>query len=527
MPERPNQLNYRPNVVFSLKNYGNFNILVRLALKLSALKRLKTTYNYNKRQSDQVLDMSKNSPRTLVQKIFDAHLIKAQSGASLVQVDRMYMDESSYLCFDTLRAARLNVKTPGNMYVMVSHLAPTYEREKGPTDPEIKWIFEKLEDVSERFDVHVLRYDDSRQGIYHVVGPEQGITLPGMLMAGTDSHMTTHGALGALTFSVGYDEAVHVLVSDTLWVYEFEVLNLRLDGHLPSGVGAKDLALYAVSSLGASGASNCIVEITGETLLSLPPAGRMTLCNLMVEAGARGAVMPVDDITLDYVTRRPGAPKGAKLDKALSWWKELVPDRGARYDRSLCIDVSEVEPTVSWGTTTAQVAAIGGHVPDPAQAENGKIAKACSDALNYMALTPGHPIAGIPIDQVFIGSCTNGRIEDLREAAAVLQGRKAVVPGLVTPGSTPVRLQAEQEGLHRVFLDAGLAWGEAGCSMCFGHHDAIVSPGNRCASTTNRSFPGRQGPNARTHLMSPAMAAAAAVTGCITDYRSLMSREEN
>ena len=459
---------------------------------------------------------------TMAEKILGAHRVaRHPTGTELIHVDRIYMDESAHVCMAQLRERGIGVPNPASKYLMVSHLAPVFDRQKGPTDTEIIDIFKRLEEFVEAFGVDLLRYDDPRQGIYHVVAPEQGITLPGMVVAGTDSHMTTHGGIGALGVSVGYDDATHILTNDSIWLRPPDSLLVAVDGTLGFGVSAKDLALFVVSELGAKGALGACVEFAGSTIRSLEVAGRMTLCNLMLEAGARGALVAIDDKTLDYVRGRPFSPKGETWDLAETFWRSLSSGEDANYCNRVSIDASDVAPMVSWGTTPDHVAPVTESVPELNAFGTDTDRRQAEAALDYMGLAPGTRLEYIPVDEIFIGSCTNGRIEDLRAAAAVLRGNQVVVPGLVVAGSTPVQRQAEAEGLDRVFIDSGLRWGSAGCAMCFGHHDMIVSPGRRCASTTNRSFPGRQGPGARTHLMSPQMAAAAALTGRIVDLRKL------
>ena len=461
-------------------------------------------------------------PLTLSQKILADHKIATLSkDAQLVRVDRLYMDESCYHCLAELRVRGLMVKTPATKYAMVSHLAPTFNRAAGPTDPEINTIFRLLEQFEAEYGIDLLHYNDPRQGIYHVVGPEQGITLPGLLVAGTDSHMTTHGGVGALSFSVGYEETIHILAHDAVWSYAMPPILIEIWDEVPFGMSPKDLSLDVVRRIGANGGLNCCIEFAGSAVSRLSVEGRMTLCNLMVEAGARAAIVAVDDKTIDYFHNRPSAPKDQDWDKALEYWRDLTVDSDAKFLRRYSFSAADLEPLVSWGTTTEHVIPVTGAVPEPSTASTDAEAEDWRAALDYMGLQSGRPIEGLPMDQVFIGSCTNGRIEDLRAAAAVLKNREALIPGLVVPGSTPVKKQAESEGLDKIFLNSGLKWGEAGCSMCFGHHDSIVPPGQRCASTTNRSFPGRQGPGSRTHLMSPAMAAAAAVSGRIIDVRKI------
>jgi 3-isopropylmalate/(R)-2-methylmalate dehydratase large subunit len=362
---------------------------------------------------------------------------------------------------------------------------------------------------------------DPAQGIVHVIGPEQGLTLPGLLINCGDSHTSTHGAFGAMAFGIGATEVAHVLATQTIWQKKPQAMRITVDGSLGPGVSAKDIALNWIARLGTGGAQGCAIEYAGSAVRHLSMEGRMTLCNLSIEGGARLGMVAPDEVTFAYLKGRPYAPKGDDWEAALADWANLRSDDGAEFDREVSLAAAEIAPTVTWGTSPEQALPVTETIPDPATLGPGK-ADAARAALDYMDLPAGRPLDGIPVDQVFVGSCTNGRIEDLRAAAAVMAGRKAKVPGLVSPGSAQVKAQAEQEGLDRIFIEAGLDWVASGCSMCVGMNGDLVAPGKRCASSTNRNFRGRQGPGARTHLMSPAMVAAAAVTGTITDVRPLL-----
>jgi 3-isopropylmalate/(R)-2-methylmalate dehydratase large subunit len=357
----------------------------------------------------------------------------------------------------------------------------------------------------------------------HVVGPEQGLTLPGLLIVCGDSHTSTHGALGAYAFGVGASEVAHVLMTQTLWQRKPKRMRITVDGTLASGVAAKDIALAIIARIGADGATGHAIEFAGSAIRALSMEGRLTLCNMSIEAGARSGMIAPDATTFDYVKGRPYAPNGPAWDAALAAWSALATDDGAQFDREVELTAADIAPIVTWGTSPQDALPIDGSVPDPAREPDAARAKYLREALDYMGLSPGTRLINIAIDRIFIGSCTNARIEDLRAAAAVLAGRVSKVPGLVSPGSSAVKRQAEEEGLDRIFRDAGLEWGESGCSMCVGINGDVVPPGERCASTTNRNFRGRQGPLARTHLMSPAMVAAAAVAGKLADVRPLLA----
>jgi 3-isopropylmalate/(R)-2-methylmalate dehydratase large subunit len=362
---------------------------------------------------------------------------------------------------------------------------------------------------------------DPRQGIVHVIGPELGLTLPGLLINCGDSHTSTHGAFGALAFGIGATEVAHVLATQTIWQSRPRAMRITVTGQLGPGVGAKDLALAWIATLGADGARGHAIEYAGPAVRGLSMEGRMTLCNLSIEGGARFGMIAPDGVTLDYIRGRPFAPEGAAWDRAADHWLDLASDADAVFDREVEIDAAEIAPIVTWGTSPEDALPVTATVPDPARMAPQEAARVAA-ALDYMGLVPGRPLSDIAVDQVFIGSCTNARIEDLRAAAAVLAGRRAKVPGLVSPGSTSVKAQAEAEGLDRIFEGAGLDWVGAGCSMCVAMNGDSVAPGKRCASTTNRNFRGRQGRGARTHLMSPAMVAAAAITGHLTDVRPFL-----
>jgi 3-isopropylmalate/(R)-2-methylmalate dehydratase large subunit len=466
------------------------------------------------------------TPRTLYDKIWDEHLVATRSdGTSLLYIDRHLVHEvTSPQAFEGLREAGRPLRRPNAILSVADHNVPTMDREKGIADETCRLQVEALEANVKTYGVPYLPLLDERQGIVHVVGPEQGFTLPGTTIVCGDSHTSTHGAFGALAFGIGTSEVEHVMATQTLPQRKSKNLRVRFEGTLPPGLGAKDLALALIGQIGTAGGTGHVMEFTGAAVRALSMEGRMTLCNMSIEGGARSGLVAADETTFAYLQGRPLAPKGALWEAALAHWRTLVSDEGAAFDREVVLDVSALAPQVTWGTSPQWVTDIAGRVPDPAAAATPEDREAILRALAYMGLEPGTPIVDIPLQAVFIGSCTNGRIEDLREAAAVARGRKVAtgIRALVVPGSGLVKAQAEAEGLDRIFLEAGFEWRQPGCSMCLGMNEDRLEEGVRCASTSNRNFEGRQGRGSRTHLVSPGMAAAAAVTGHFTDVRKFL-----
>jgi 3-isopropylmalate/(R)-2-methylmalate dehydratase large subunit len=406
---------------------------------------------------------------------------------------------------------------------VADHYVPTRAPRDKIGNPEIARMVRQMDENAAKHRIKLFGLDDRRQGIVHVVGPEQGLTLPGLLIVCGDSHTSTHGALGAFAFGIGASEVAHVLMTQTIWQRRPKRMRITVDGKAAPGIGAKDIVLAIIAKIGADGATSHAIEFAGSAIRALSVEGRLTLCNMSIEAGARCGMVAPDEVTFAYVKGRPFAPKGTALDQAVEAWSKLKTDDAAAFDREVRLDATAIAPVVTWGTSPQHALPINGSVPDPGGEADPARANELREAIDYMGLHPGQKLTAIAIDRAFIGSCTNARIEDLRAAAAVLTGRTSKVPGLVSPGSSLVKRQAEEEGLDRIFRDAGLEWGESGCSMCVGINGDIVAPGERCASTTNRNFRGRQGPGARTHLMSPAMVAAAAVAGCLSDVRPLLA----
>jgi 3-isopropylmalate/(R)-2-methylmalate dehydratase large subunit len=460
------------------------------------------------------------APRTLFDKLWDEHVITTRDdGETLLWIDRHFVHEGSHHAFRQVDERKAGVAEPGLTFGIADHYVPTRGRPL-IADTDIAGMVDRLSANASRYGFRLIGLDDPEQGIVHVVGPELGLTLPGLLIVCGDSHTSTHGALGAFAFGIGASEVAHVLLTQTLWQRKPKRMAIIVEGQLGAHITAKDLALHVIARIGTNGAQGHAVEYGGAAIRALSVEARLTLCNMSIEAGARCAVVPPDEVTFQWLRGRAYAPSGPEFDRAIDHWRTLASDPGATYDRTVHIDAGAVEPTVTWGVSPEDALPISGSVPDPAGATPER-AVAMQDALAYMGLSPGMRLTDIAIDRVFIGSCTNARIEDLRAAAAVLEGRKACVPGFVSPGSRGVKRQAEAEGLDRVFVAAGLEWRDAGCSMCVGMNGDLLQPGERCASTTNRNFRGRQGVGARTHLVSPAMAAAAAVTGYLTDVRTL------
>ncbi|WP_306150422.1 MULTISPECIES: 3-isopropylmalate dehydratase large subunit [unclassified Roseibium] len=458
---------------------------------------------------------------TLLDKLWSSHeVLTREDGTSLLWVDRHLVHEGSHHAFAKLAERGAAVAEPELTFAVVDHYAPTRHREY-IADPKIRRMIETLRANATQHGLRLFDLMDPAQGIVHVVGPEQGLTLPGLLINCGDSHTSTHGAFGALAFGIGATEVAHVLATQTVWQKKPAAMRIVVDGKLAEGISAKDIALNWIAKLGSDGARGHAIEYAGSAIRDLSMEGRMTLCNLSIEGGGRFGMVAPDDTTFAYLKGRPFAPTGEAFEKAHEKWQKLCSDEDAIFAKDVSLAAEEIAPTVTWGTSPEQALPVGATLPDPSRLSEEK-QKAARDALDYMGLAAGRPIEGTPVDQVFLGSCTNGRIEDLRAAAAVLAGRSAKVPGLVSPGSALVRHQAEQEGLDQIFREAGLEWSSSGCSMCVGMNGDIVAPGKRCASSTNRNFRGRQGPGARTHLMSPAMVAAAAVTGTITDVRPLL-----
>jgi 3-isopropylmalate/(R)-2-methylmalate dehydratase large subunit len=458
-------------------------------------------------------------PLTLFDKLWRAHeIMQRQDGMSLLWVDRHLVHEGSHHAFAKLAARGLPVAAPDLTFGVVDHYAPTRD---GDVAPDIRRMIDTLGKNAKATGIQLFDLRDPGHGIVHVVGPEQGLTLPGLLINCGDSHTSTHGALGALAFGVGATEVAHILATQTIWQRKPKTMRITVQGALGLGVVAKDLALHWIAKLGADGARGYAIEYAGRVVEALSIEGRLTLCNLSIEGGARLGLIAPDQVTFDYIKGRNFAPKGAGWDAAVADWRQLYSDADAVFDRDVVIDAADIVPTVTWGTSPEQALPITGVVPDPADLAEDKQVQA-RETLDYMGLAAGMRLADVAVDQVFIGSCTNGRIEDLRLAAAVLAGRRSKVPGLVSPGSALVKQQAEAEGLAHIFTQAGLEWADAGCSMCVGMNGDLVGPGKRCASSTNRNFRGRQGRGARTHLMSPAMVAAAAVMGHLTDVRPLL-----
>lgn len=465
------------------------------------------------------------TPRTLFDKIWDAHVVeRSADGTCLLYIDRHLVHEvTSPQAFEGLRLSGRRVRRPDATVAVTDHNVPTSDRRAGIAEPDSRLQVETLERNVAEFGVPYFPLLSREQGIVHIIGPEQGISLPGMTIVCGDSHTSTHGAMGALAFGIGTSEVEHVLATQTLLQKPARNMLVRVDGVLPAGVSAKDVMLAIIGTIGTAGGTGHVIEYAGEAIRGLDMAGRMTICNMSIEAGARAGLVAPDEVTFRYVEGRPFAPKGEALERAVEYWRTLPSDEGAVYDRTVVLRAQDISPMVSWGTSPEDVVAIGGVVPDPAMAGDEARRAELQRMLDYMALVPGTPMTEIPVDVVFIGSCTNGRIEDMRAAAAVVRGRHVAqgVRAMVVPGSGMVKFQAEQEGLDAVFVGAGFEWREAGCSMCLGMNPDKLTPGQRCASTSNRNFEGRQGPGGRTHLMSPAMAAAAAVTGRLTDARAL------
>jgi 3-isopropylmalate/(R)-2-methylmalate dehydratase large subunit len=421
-----------------------------------------------------------------------------------------------------MKARQRTTAEPQLTFGVADHYVPTRERGKAIANTEIAAMVRNLENNAAENQITLFGLRDPRQGIVHVVGPEQGLTLPGLLVVCGDSHTSTHGAFGAYAFGIGASEVAHVLMTQTLWQKKPKRMRIVVGGKAAVGIASKDIALAIIARIGADGAQGHAIEFAGTAIRALSMEGRMTLCNMSIEAGGRCGMVAPDATTFAYINGRPYAPKGTAFEQAIEAWSVLVSDADAVFDREVSIDAGTIAPIVTWGTTPDDALSVDARVPDPSREPDETRAKYVREALDYMGITPGTKLTDIAIDRVFIGSCTNSRIEDLRAAAAVLAGRVSKVPGLVSPGSSAVKRQAEEEGLDRIFRDAGLEWADSGCSMCVGINGDLVPPGERCASTTNRNFRGRQGPGARTHLMSPAMVAAAAVSGRLADVRPLL-----
>jgi 3-isopropylmalate/(R)-2-methylmalate dehydratase large subunit len=459
--------------------------------------------------------------KTLYEKIWDQHEVATgPGGRTLLYIDRHLLHDGSFHAFEALRNAGRKVRRPDACFATPDHYVPTVGREN-IAHPELRDKVETLERNATAARITFYPVRDDRQGIVHVIGPEQGITQPGITLVCGDSHTSTHGALGALAFGIGASEVAHVLATQALWQARSRTFRVTVEGRLRDGVYSKDLVLALIAKIGAFGGTGHTLEFAGPAIRALSMEARMTICNMSIEAGARSGLIAPDDTTFEYLAGRPHVPRGAEWDRALERWRALPSDEDARFDREVSLDASALEPMATWGTSPEHGVAVTAAVPDPASEPDATRRGSMEKALRYMDLAPGQPLEGVPIQRVFIGSCTNSRLEDLRAAAHVARGRKAVVPTLVVPGSGLVKRAAEAEGLHRIFMDAGFEWRDAGCSMCVGMNGDLVAAGERCASTSNRNFEGRQGKGARTHLMSPAMAAAAAVTGRITDVRKL------
>ena len=465
-----------------------------------------------------------SSPRTLFEKVWDAHVVhRLPEGPELLYVDLHLIHEvTSPQAFDGLRLAGRRVRRPDLTVATVDHNVPTGDRSLPIADGIAARQVEALSANAGDFRIELFDLASPQQGIVHVIGPELGLTQPGMLIACGDSHTSTHGAFGALAFGIGTSEVEHVLATQCLVLSRPKTMEVRFDGAPSPGVTPKDMILGLIGKIGTAGATGYVIEYTGQAIQRLSMEGRMTVCNMSIEAGARAGMVAPDETTFAYLEGRPRAPQGERFERAVARSRGLRTDAGARYDAGVCLDASTLAPQVTWGTSPGMVTAITGRVPDPAAFASEAERRAAERALEYMDLKPGTPLAGLPIDRVFLGSCTNARIEDLRSAARVVQGRKVAsrVRAMVVPGSQQVKARAEAEGLDRVFKDAGFEWRNSGCSMCLGMNADVLQSGERCAATSNRNFEGRQSRGGRTHLMSPAMAAAAAVAGHLVDVRA-------
>ena len=465
-------------------------------------------------------------PRTLFDKIWDYHLINTQDdGASLIYIDRHLVHEvTSPQAFEGLRLSGRSVNSPHRTLAVADHNVPTTDRADGIHEEESRIQVEALDKNVKDFGIPYFNMMDERQGIVHVIGPEQGFTQPGMTIVCGDSHTATHGAFGALAFGIGTSEVEHVLATQTLIQKPAKNMLIRVEGELQSGVSPKDLVLAIIGEIGTAGGTGHVIEYSGEAIKNLSMEGRMTVCNMSIEAGARAGMIAPDQTTFDYLQGKPMAPKGKDWDLALEWWKSLPSDENAHYDKTIIINANKIKPTVTWGTSPEDVVPIDGIIPDPSKIKDDDARAKIERSLEYMGLKGGQKIADVEINTVFIGSCTNSRIEDLRSAAKVVKGKKikSGIRAMVVPGSGLVKSQAEEEGLNHIFTEAGFEWREPGCSMCLAMNEDKLQPGERCASTSNRNFEGRQGKGGRTHLVSPEIAAASAITGKLTDFNEII-----
>lgn len=471
------------------------------------------------------------SEKTLYEKLVEQHVVRKldNEGHVLLYIDRSILNEyTSPQAFSSLREHQRQIRNPRTFLLNVDHVNPTRaERDNEMTDAGGQLQVEYFRQNAEDFGIELFDVLDVRQGIEHVVAHEQGLVMPGMVIAAGDSHTTTYGAFGALGFGIGTSEIEHLLATQTLIYRTLKTMLVTVHGELPFGCSAKDIIMALIEEISASGATGYAIEFSGKAIKALSMEGRMTLCNMAVEAGARGALIAPDEKVFAYIAGKPQIPDGELWQQAVTQWRTLCSDEGACFDSYVSIDCNNLEPKVTWGISPDQAGAITGSVPDPASEKDELKQQTLRNALRYMGLKPGMPFTEIAITHAFIGSCTNGRIEDLRSAAAIIEGHKIAphVRGMIVPGSTQVRQQAETEGLARIFLDAGFEWRQSGCSMCLAMNEDVLAPGDRCASGTNRNFPGRQGAGARTHLMSPAMVAAAAIAGHLVDVRTFMKSE--
>jgi len=465
-------------------------------------------------------------PRTLFDKIWDYHLINTQEdGASLIYIDRHLVHEvTSPQAFEGLRISGRTVNSPNRTLAVADHNVPTTDRALGIDEEESRIQVEALDQNVKDFGIPYFNMMDERQGIVHVIGPEQGFTQPGMTIVCGDSHTATHGAFGALAFGIGTSEVEHVLATQTLIQKPAQNMLINIEGELQTGVSAKDLVLAIIGKIGTAGGTGHVIEYSGEAIKKLSMEGRMTVCNMSIEAGARAGMIAPDQVTFDYLADKPMSPKGKDWDLAMEWWKSLPSDDNAFYDKKVMIDASKIKPTVTWGTSPEDVVSIDGYIPDPSKINDDDIRQKIERSLEYMGLKGGEKISDVEINTVFIGSCTNSRIEDLRSAAEVIKGKKVKegIRAMIVPGSGLVKTQAEEEGLNVMFTEAGFEWREPGCSMCLAMNEDKLQPGERCASTSNRNFEGRQGKGGRTHLVSPEIAAASAITGKLTDPGSII-----